>query len=83
MPLYEYLCQDCGQVSEVLLLSSKDVPQCGSCGGSKLEKLISAHSSLSGASSGRFPEACETSHCGVSPGEAGCAGPGSCCGRNQ
>ncbi|MGH9459152.1 MAG: FmdB family zinc ribbon protein [Thermoanaerobaculia bacterium] len=42
MPLYEYQCQECGEVSEVLQRTA-DAPFtiCSSCGGA-LKKLISA-----------------------------------------
>jgi hypothetical protein len=47
-----------------------------------LKKLVSAHSSMSGPHKNRMPGLGDTSCCGSSPGEAGCAGPGSCCGKN-
>ena len=80
MPLFEYECRDCGRVTEVLLVHSDDAPECGSCGGRNLSKLMSAHTV--GASGTRFPGAGDTGCCGQAPGMAsGCAGPGSCCGK--
>lgn len=82
MPLYEYLCLGCGQVSEVLIIGSEDDPECSSCGGHNLKKLISAHSSASGLAHDRMPGAGDTTCCGTAPHLAeGCAGPGSCCGK--
>jgi putative FmdB family regulatory protein len=81
MPLYEYLCLDCGKVSEVLILRSDDEPQCQACSSANLKKLLSAHSSYSGSSGGRLPGPGDSTCCGTSPSEAGCAGPGSCCGK--
>ncbi len=43
MPIYDYKCQDCGKVSEMLLRSaeSNDV-KCPNCGSKNLKRLISA-----------------------------------------
>lgn len=82
MPLFDYLCLDCGKLSEILITGSGDPLQCQGCGSSNLKKLLSAHSSLSGASKSTLPGAGDTSCCGTTPVEAGCAGPGSCCGKN-
>jgi len=81
MPIYEYLCLDCGKVSEVLMTGTDDEPVCHDCRSTKLKKLISAQSSYSGASNRGFPGAGDTACCGSSPDRAGCAGPGSCCGK--
>jgi len=82
MPIYDYVCADCGATSEVFLARSDDHPECRSCGSEDLTKLLSAHSSMSGAKSHSLPGLGDTGCCGFSPGEAkGCAGPGSCCGR--
>jgi putative FmdB family regulatory protein len=81
MPLYDFHCENCGSVSELLVTVSSDQPQCPSCGSSKLQKLISAHSSLSGAQHFRLPGAGDTGCCGSQPHQAGCDGPGSCCGK--
>jgi putative FmdB family regulatory protein len=82
MPLFEYLCSDCGKLTEVLIINSDDVPKCQACGGTSLKKMLSAHSSLSGSPANRFPGQGDTPCCGTSPIEAGCAGPGSCCGKS-
>ncbi len=81
MPLYEFLCLDCGKVSEVLLTRSDDLAQCESCSSKRLKKMISAHSFLSGAGGRNIPGPGDTACCGTSPANAGCAGPGSCCGK--
>ncbi|MFO7560192.1 MAG: FmdB family zinc ribbon protein [Desulfobacterales bacterium] len=83
MPLFDYLCLDCGKSSEILVFDSSDPLQCKACGSSSLKKLLSAHSSVSGPAKFSMPGPGDTSCCGSSPGEAGCAGPGSCCGKNQ
>ncbi|MFA6009090.1 MAG: FmdB family zinc ribbon protein [Desulfobacteraceae bacterium] len=84
MPLFDYHCKTCGKLSEILMISSEQQPICRHCGGSNLEKIMSAPSSLTGAARSGFPGPGDTACCGSSPGAAaGCAGPGSCCGRTK
>jgi len=40
MPIYEYICDDCGQACE-LLVRSDEKPVCPSCGKGKLAKQLS------------------------------------------
>ena len=54
MPLYDYLCPDCGKMSELLVTSSVDEPQCTSCGSLNLKRMLSAPSSLSGTAGKGF-----------------------------
>ncbi len=82
MPLFDYLCLDCGEVCEILVSGTEDTPECQICGSSSLKKMVSAHSSLSGSSTDRPPGLGDTSCCGSTPANAGCAGPGSCCGKS-
>lgn len=79
MPLFDYLCSDCGESSEVLITDSSARVACPSCGSRNLKKLLSAHSSLSGTTKKNLPGPGDTACCGSSPMQAGCAGPGSCC----
>ena len=46
MPIYEYRCNQCGEVSEILVLAGSDdeVLACKKCGSSDLEKILSASS---------------------------------------
>lgn len=83
MPIFEYLCLECGKNSEIIATDLSEKPQCNSCGSSKLKKLLSAHSSMSGPAKNNMPGPGDTSCCGSTPGEAICAGPGSCCGKNN
>jgi len=39
MPLFDYSCEDCGKLSELLVVDSKDPLQCKACGSSNLKKL--------------------------------------------
>ena len=82
MPLFDFLCADCGHVAEILVFSEKMTVYCERCGSGNLKKLMSAHSSLSGTASSSMPGSGDTACCGSSPGHAGCAGPGSCCGKS-
>ena len=81
MPLFDFLCLDCCKVSEILVASAGDGVQCRSCGSSNVKKMLSSISSLSGVKKNSLPGAGDTACCGSSPGHAGCAGPGSCCGK--
>lgn len=81
MPLFDYLCLDCGERSEILITSADERPQCRACGTHNVRKLLSAHSSLSGANRHKLPGPGDTACCGSTPDLAGCAGPGSCCGK--
>lgn len=81
MPLYDYVCLDCGSISEILITGSGDQPECRDCNSQNLKRLLSAPSSLSGTSKSVLPGPGDTACCGSTPGHAGCAGPGSCCGK--
>jgi len=83
MPLFDFLCQDCGATSEILVASRSNALSCTSCGSVNLKKLLSAHSSMSGASRNNMPGPGDTACCGTSPAQADCAGPGSCCGKGS
>ena len=74
MPIYEYKCQDCGQVSELLVLRKDEEVSCKSCNSQNLEKLISAHNTV--GSNGDFMAHSAGSCCG-NPNS--CGNPGSCC----
>ncbi len=40
MPIYEYVCRDCGNAFEVLVRGSEQ-PECPSCGQKNLARLLS------------------------------------------
>ena len=81
MPLYEYRCRDCGAMTEKLVLGSEEKVDCPECGSKNMEKVLSATADYRNEQS--LPGAGDTTCCGSSPGAAGCAGPGSCCGHNH
>lgn len=81
MPIYEFLCTSCGQVSEHLVLGEREVIRCSACGAHEMKRILSVSSSASGTKeSGRFPGPGDTACCGSSPSAGGCI-PGSCCGK--
>ena len=81
MPIYEVECQDCGRVSEVLVLGVDRTPACPACGSPDTRRLISPTSSLTGHQPRALPGPGDTTCCGRAPAEGSCAGPGSCCGK--
>jgi putative FmdB family regulatory protein len=48
MPLYEYACRDCDAEFELLIRGS-EIPQCPSCAGQRLEKLLSVPAAHTGS----------------------------------
>jgi putative FmdB family regulatory protein len=83
MPIFEIRCADCAYTGEVLIIDRSAPLACPSCGSQRTAKLMSATSSLTGRNGQPLPGVRDTGCCGSHPGQAaGCAGPGSCCGRN-
>jgi len=43
MPIYEYRCDDCGKISEFLLIKREEtfVPQCKKCKSKKMSRVLS------------------------------------------
>ena len=81
MPLYDFKCRDCGMESEILIVFSDEEPACDDCGSKNLDKMMTTPSSYSGNTSAGFPGSGDTGCCGSNPSDAGCVGPGSCCGK--
>jgi putative FmdB family regulatory protein len=81
MPIFEISCAACGYSGELLLMNSADPLSCPQCGGGEVQKMMSAPSSLTGTAKQAFPGQGDHGCCGSTPGHAGCAGPGSCCGK--
>ena len=69
MPLYEYACESCSEDFE-LLIRGDERPECPSCGGLKLTKLMSAPAAHTTSSSNlplcqpQSPAGCGLPQCG-------------------
>jgi putative FmdB family regulatory protein len=70
VPIYEYLCKDCGEQLEILVRSGANTsPTCPSCGSTMLERLLSVAYVMTSESrpAGRTccgqEERCETPPC--------------------
>jgi putative FmdB family regulatory protein len=74
MPIYEYRCEKCGEVSELLVLREAETPACKGCGSEDVVKLMSAHNVSMGSSSFSAPTDCSSCESHNS-----CGSPGSCC----
>lgn len=83
MPIYEIQCRACGYQGETLVLSGSESVACPECDSTEITRLMSTPSSLTGKTPHSVPGPNDTSCCGHSAAEAGCAGPGSCCGKNN
>ncbi len=81
MPIFDIQCADCGKSGEVIQISDGPLA-CPHCGSTNTEKKMAATSTLTGKSPMSHPGPGDTACCGSTPGAAGCAGPGSCCGKN-
>ena len=68
MPIYEYRCEKCGAIAEVLVLGKEETPACTQCGSKHLVKLMSAANVGAGSPSFSPPE---TGGCCGSPGSCG------------
>jgi len=75
MPIYEYRCQECGEISEFRISSQTETDKitCNKCGSRKIERKISAPS----ISSGKAVPSGQTC-CGRNQ---RCSDAGSCCGH--
>lgn len=77
MPIYEYKCNSCGEVQEVLhkSMGKRESVKCSICGSDDLKRLISVASVSMGGSSSKGltccgrEERCSTPPCST---EAGC-----------
>jgi putative FmdB family regulatory protein len=81
MPMYEYKCKSCGDVTEHLVGVGAEQPEivCGGCGSDELAQMISIVS----VSTGAQPEMCCGGACERESAASQCVGePGACaCGH--
>ncbi|HSL23231.1 MAG TPA: zinc ribbon domain-containing protein [Vicinamibacterales bacterium] len=74
MPIFEYVCRDCGHAFETIVNGSRE-PQCPSCNGQALDKQLSVFAVSSA------PQARETQR--TAPGGCGrCGDPHGPCAMN-
>lgn len=72
MPIFEYVCSDCGHKFELLIRNDTTTAACKSCGSQNLRKLFSVFASSVSSSTpsfGGFPEGC--GRCGNPEGSCG------------
>ena len=62
MPIFEYVCQDCGKQSEILIRTAEQKPVCA-CGSERMEKQFSAFAVSNAAPS--FGGGCADGSCGL------------------
>ena len=75
MPIYEYKCGTCGEISEFIVFNKDEPLLCKQCGSTDLTKLLSAHNTGRSNQASFSPD---SGSCCGSPGS--CGMPGSCCG---
>jgi putative FmdB family regulatory protein len=71
VPIFEYQCRQCNHEFEILL-RGEEKPRCPTCGGAKLDKLLSVPAAHTSSSSGSElpicgapgPDACGMGQCG-------------------
>ena len=61
MPIYEYVCKECGQESEMLIRSSEETASCPHCGSDSMKKVFSTFAVSVG--SGSSESACADGNC--------------------
>ena len=49
MPIYEYECQKCGAVFEMLVRNAEERVQCENCGARRVKKIVSSFSAGAGS----------------------------------
>ncbi len=74
MPIFEYICKDCGKKFEAIVMGSKQA-ECPACHGKKLEQQLSVFAVAGGESKSAASFGSARSPCG-SCGHPG--GPGAC-----
>jgi putative FmdB family regulatory protein len=79
MPIYEFKCHDCGNISEIICGVGKDEKNicCSHCGGKNLIKVVSAPASVSVKDNRSFSSN-SSDCCGMTN---PCENPKRCCGK--
>ena len=74
MPIFEYVCDACGNEFEKIVFRGDDAITCPQCEASNVTRQVSAFAFKSG--SGRFVSSSAKSSCGSCSSSGGCSG---CC----
>ena len=77
MPIFEYECDKCKKIFELLVRNNEDVQKCPECGGKKITKLVSSFS----ASNSSANECPAGGHCHDNSAKHHCCGGGCHCGH--
>ena len=72
MPIFEYICEDCGRQTEILVRNKAEKPVC-SCGGRNLKKKLSTFAVAEGQSAA---SPCADGSCALPSGS--CCSSGTC-----
>ena len=72
MPIYEYVCESCGQFFEAIVPNSSATAPCPSCQATKVKKNLSVFSAHTNSNNEAL---CQTSTCGF---DTGACGSGMC-----
>ena len=67
MPIFEYICEECGEVFEMLVMSASATKEvhCPNCMSDLVRKLISTFSAKVGGKSGSYRSSAPASSCGT------------------
>lgn len=65
MPLYEYECNSCRNLVEVLVRTANDRPVCPDCGNKKLNRVLSVPAAPATSNGGTLPVAAQGEACGM------------------
>ena len=74
MPIFEYLCKDCGRAFEKIVPRYDSIVDCAHCNSAKVEKQLSVFAVAGSSASGATDFAAPDGSCG----RCGAVQPGSC-----
>ena len=63
MPIFEYVCRDCGHAFETIVTGTREA-ECPSCSGHALEKQLSVFAVSAGSNTPQLPSPAGCGRCG-------------------
>ena len=64
MPIYEYRCRECGEITKALVpMGGKPNVACAKCGSRKLERKLSSFAVRASSSGAKSGDSCPTGTC--------------------